>query len=477
MASLAATQRTARLQTSPDGVAAVGNRWRGPGSSARVWWFALLLVALCFEGLGRKFVDNVPGVVFYFAKDVALIAGVVALRWTVRTRTYAVALYSPFLVVLGLAAAVTVAQMFNPSQPSWILALLGIRAYWLWWFAPFVIAEVFADRGARERAITFLGFLSIGLALYATLQFTSPPDADINRYALHEGEVRLATAIVGATGRARVASTFAFIDGYADYVALMAPLLAALGASLSTWSRRVVALTGAAALTATVAMTGSRQGIALVAIGLLTALFASGFHRARAGRLVLVTSTVAIIVLATVNADAWEGVVARWNGGDTRERILNALMVIPPVAIARIDFPTFGEGTGTQQNARIQIVGASTAWDQEEEPGRYLFELGLVGYLCVWAARFGLLIACIRMARQLRRWGCKGESAAAAACAVMTIFGRLTFDHVWQACYFIALGVVLGIYVDARRRVEATRPEPDQPSRRSTTLLHASSRS
>src|SRR6266700_2873693 len=50
---------------------------RSAGSGFRLFWFALLLSAICLEGLGRRYLPSVPSTVFYFFKDAVLIVGLI----------------------------------------------------------------------------------------------------------------------------------------------------------------------------------------------------------------------------------------------------------------------------------------------------------------------------------------------------------------------------------------------------------------
>ncbi len=68
--------------TARAGGPAIAARAREEGAAERrgrtaTVWAALLLAAICFEGLGRKYVSAVPQPVFYLLKDVILLAGFV----------------------------------------------------------------------------------------------------------------------------------------------------------------------------------------------------------------------------------------------------------------------------------------------------------------------------------------------------------------------------------------------------------------
>jgi hypothetical protein len=95
-----------------------------------------------------------------------------------------------------------------------------------------------------------------------------------------------------------------------------------------------------------------------------------------------------------------------------------------------------------EQNARVSF-GIQSAWDVESENGRYLSELGPVGYLLVWFAKLGLVVALLRGYGILKRAGHRGSAAAALSFAALTMVGNLTFDHNWQALYFLGCGFIL----------------------------------
>ena len=63
------------------------------------------------------------------------------------------------------------------------------------------------------------------------IQFAAPPDASVNMYSVWNGEEVYSAdmAVVASTGRARVASTFAYVTGFVDFTILVPTLLLSLG--------------------------------------------------------------------------------------------------------------------------------------------------------------------------------------------------------------------------------------------------------
>ena len=414
-----------------------------------VLWMGALLISICLEGTGRKFMPAVPSALFYFLKDAILIVGLVAFGVRSDVLRRARRALSGFSPVLALAFIITIIQTVNGWQRSPLLALVGLRSYWLWWMAPLVIAS--ALRLAEDRAQTakVLAALALLVAMVAAVQFTFPAEAAINTYALYEGREIIDVATVGATGRARVSSTFSYLSGFADFAILVPALLLSLGIGEADRRTRWMCLVAAGASAITMPMSGSRGAVLAGAGALLAAAWGAGFLRSRVGRRLTLAGVLVAGAAATAVPEATEGVRSRFAGEDTASRIVEGLMVLPPVALALTEYPLTGIGTGLQQNARVAL-GVRTDWDSEGEPGRLLIELGPVGYLMVWLAKLGLIVALLRAARQFRREGRRGLSGAALAYALVTMLGNLVFDHVWQALYFTGLGLILQGAASAR---------------------------
>lgn len=407
---------------------------------ARIW-FAALLVSICFEGLGRKYLGGVPTLVFYYGKDAVLLVGLVRFGITRSQLELSRRLFG-FFAVIGMAAvAWTVVQMFNPAQTSLALAVIGLRAYWLWWLAPLVIASALREDADRRAALYMLAFVSIIVAVLAAFQFASPASAAINAYARYEGEQVSDVMVVSTTGRARVSSTFSFLSGFSDYVTIIPPLLLALG--LAERNRRLhwVILASAALSLGVMPMTGSRAPLLYAGICLVLIVWRAGFLKTRVGRRVLIGAVVAVMGSLWLVPAAFEGVQDRFGESDTQKRFESVLEVIPPVSIATLDYPALGWGTGTQQNARV-VFRVYSPWLTETEASRLLVELGVVGYLLVWLTKLGLSVALMRAGRFLRACGQRAMAGGALAFAFMTFISPLAFDHIWQALFFVAVGLV-----------------------------------
>jgi hypothetical protein len=424
-------------------------------------WFFALIAAICFEGLGRRYLPEVPSVVFYFLKDVVLLYGLVKYRPPLSTWRVTRRLYGGFAIVALVALAWTFLQLFNPEHRSVVLAAIGFRAYWLWWLAPALIAHVLREPKERVRAIYGLLATSAVVAVLAAVQFAAPADASINIYSYVDGE-QTEGATVHSTGRARVASTFSFLSGFADFTILIPTLTLSFGLDVRDPRLRRTAFVITGLTAATIPMSGSRASLLIAGTILLVSVWTAGLFKTRIGRRILVGGLTAAVVSVAVFPDAFLGVRSRFaDQEETNSRyLMMAASVLPPLAIGMVDHPPLGIGTGMQQNARVRM-GIPTAYEQEAEFGRYLVELGTFGYLVVWTAKLGIMAALVRAYKLLKRAGRRGAATASLSYAVLTMAGSLTFDHVWQALYFVGCGFILAEVISVLRAQAAVAPVPE----------------
>ena len=423
-------------------------------------WFALLMSTICFEGLGRRYMPQIPAAAFYFLKDVILLYGFVRYRPPPAVWRTARQLYRGFEVIWLMGFMWTVLELVNPEHQSGTLAAIGFRAYWLWWLAPALVAYVLREEKERRHAIYILLAVSTVVAVVAAMQFVSPAEASIYSYV--EGE-EVAQATVYSTGRARVASTFSFLSGFSDFTILVPTLTLSLGLDSREPRLRNAAFVVTGLTAATIPMAGSRLTVLVGGGILLISFWTAGLFFTRIGRRILIGSVAAVVISTVAFPDALIGVQSRFeNREETQSRyLLTAASVLPPLAIAMVDHPAFGVGTGMLQNARVAL-NVPVTHEVEQEFERHLVELGTVGFLLVWTVKLGLSIALFRAHRLLKRAGRKGAATAALSYAILTMVGNLTFDHVWQALYFIGFGFILAEVLSVVRARAAVAPAPEQ---------------
>jgi hypothetical protein len=434
----------------------------------KVAWFVALFSAICLEGLGRKYLPAIPAVAFYFLKDIILLFGFLRFRPPAPVRGMQRVLYRGFETVWLAGFAWTMLEMFNPDHMSFPLALVGIRAYWLWWLAPSVIAGVLMHPKRKQNAIYSLIVMSAFIAVMAAMQFASPSDSALNLYTVRDGQEIYAAdvATVASTGRARVASTFSFVSGFTDFTILVPTLLLSIGLEAKDRRLRRYALLGTLGAAAVIPMSGSRSSVVAAALVLAIGMWSAGLFFTRLGRRILLGGMVAVFLSLFAFPEAMSGVESRFqNREETSGRFAEAATLLPPYALIALDYPFMGLGTGMQQNARSSM-GAYSKWEAEGEVGRLLIELGPVGYMLIWLSKLGLMVALFRAYQILKRAGRRGAAGCALSYAVLTMAGSLVFDHVYQALYFTGCGFILAEVASLVRtpQVVPARPAPAPPS-------------
>ncbi len=127
------------------------------------------------------------------------------------------------------------------------------------------------------------------------------------------------------------------------------------------------------------------------------------------------------------------------------------------------------------QNARVRM-GISTAYVQEAEFGRYLVELGTFGFLVVWTAKLGLMVALVRAYRLLKRAGRRGAATASLSYAVLTMAGNSDLrPHLAGALlHWLRIHSGRGPFGDAGAGGgrTGTRADADRCAGRAMTSLH-----
>jgi len=305
-----------------------------------------------------------------------------------------------------------------------------------------VVANVLLSPWVRRRAIFVLAFVSGVVAVYAVIQFGAPSTSATNTYAIHAG-VEVAAFEVGSTGRARVSSTFSFISGFTDFVVLIPALLLSVGLGESDRRIRLIATTTALLSASSLPMSGSRAPFVVGLLLLAMIAREAGFLFTRIGRRVMLVGILAIFSVIYIFPDSLRGVRDRFDGEDTDSRFMAIYTILPPVALAVLDYPPLGLGTGMQQNFRGLFGVDLGEYESEGEIGRYLIELGVPGYLFYWGARVGLMVALLRAAKLFKRANRRAAAGAATAYAIVVFYGSLTFDHVWQGLFFTGTGFIL----------------------------------
>lgn len=420
----------------------------------------LLLFLLVFEGALRKWV--VPGAqdLVYFAKDGLLIAAFAGFLVDRRALAERLVPAGPLVPLLGLNVLYALLQVFNPNLPNVLVGLLGLKAYFLYLPLLWMVPATFEDRAELWRFLRLFAWLALPLGLLALLQFASPAGSFVNAYA-RQSESGLAHTF-GTSNHVRVTATFSYITGYVSYLFSTALLLFALLATVRWKPRGHLLLFAALGMTLLgMLMSGSRAPVLMLAVTLPLYLWSLVARDAR--QLSTVARVVAVAVgLGLLALYAAQEAVSAFLGraaqtGDVAGRLLAPFL--EPIALAS-EAGMVGYGIGaTHQAATLLVDGAAFSWLHllvEVESSRVMLELGVIGFLLVYALRLYLIGLALRQAWSLRDPFCRAVAFSALFFFLLHLPSGVVFN-VTAGVFYWFFGGLLFLAVKLERELQAAR--------------------
>jgi hypothetical protein len=375
----------------------------------------LIFWLLIFEGAIRKWVAPQYSTYLYFLRDpFALYTYFYALRTGLFTPA-PLALRTALLLaaLVGLASIV---NLLSVSSYTVILALYGLRNYFLYVPLAFLIARCFQvdDLFCLLRHSVLAMCIATPLAL---IQFTASPTAAINVGIGTDPELHFDNLTSGS-GHVRPPGTFTSVVGMSQLTASTAALL------LWAWSysgayrppSRLLVAVGGLAVAAALAVSGSRTSFVLVGVVVVAGIAVAPFLRKTSSKLkgVLIPTTIVVafaVLFPLVFHEAYQAFVDRWTDAAATEGQRFQLGWIGRALYGYYDFlrlldqvPLLGYGAGSAGNGAVTmgltINGVSVLKIAEEDWSRHVIDLGPVLALMLIAYRISFGVWLLR--RSLR---------------------------------------------------------------------------
>lgn len=440
-----------------------------------------LAMLLLLEGALRKWL--LPGLQewIYLAKDgltLALAAAVLtgaADTQPQETPAITAPISRATVTAIAALAAYLALSLVNPRNPSLLLYVFGVRSYLLP-LALLAVVPAVATAPAALKLWRALLWAAIPLMLLAAAQTLLPPGHVLNRYV---GWTEM--NVVAVTGRGpeatvRATGTFSFISGFTAYLVVIA---ATAPAVLIGLERRRLAwgLAALAAVFVALVLTGSRGPLVQAALTLAAATIPLWRLQQRNG---------------TAPQHRWPGLAAR---ALVLLAVAGVLLQRPmtqfaqrvqtvddvDVRIARIfaEFVegarsggAFGWGPGTMHQSRETLTrltgGGKLPRFVEEETGRIITELGLIGaplwYMLLWT----VVVDAVRRFRQAHEDKDRRAQCAAVATALLTAqaaVGGMVYNVYLYYFWALWLGVERCL---AARTQNADTAQADAPNAAAT---------
>lgn len=297
-----------------------------------------------------------------------------------------------FFLLLGIFEA------FNPNVPEFMVSIIGLVIYFFFIPLLFITRYIFESRQAILRFFKMFALFSVPLLVLGIFQYYSPPDSPLNTYVRTE-EV----SSIALSGQfARITSTFSYISGYTQYLQILI-MVAAYLLTVKGLSRKFVLFlyTLLPFIFVNLFMTGSRGPVAFSIIFILiylTLVFTrnQGKHRRNVIRLITASMVGLILISSTF--------IGKQSYSTFSERLSGESSDIIPRVITTYTAPfryfneagLIGFGIGTTYQAVQEQFKVGDMWRKmgigfEEEPGRIMLELGLIGFIITYYIRFSLV--------------------------------------------------------------------------------------
>ncbi len=311
-------------------------------------------------------------------------------------------------------------ELFNPHLPNLLVGVFGLEAYFS--FVPlfYMVPSLFPSKERLVRFLTLYALVAIpvfivGIAQFFTTQVGGETASPFVSYLQWPGFTLVppVSPVVSQEGinYARVSATFSYLSGYGTYVFVIIIVLLTL-LNLSIGVSMVSRVFLSIALTLGIAnafMTGSRGVVFSVAALVPIFFFTVLRSRPRTPRALWPAIVLSLLIVFTILllfspaiTQFWQRTMGAWDNAFAR--VVRTFAT--PVAYARYSFP-WGYGIGSTHQATFFLASGQPqyAWlptmEMEEEPGRVMLELGLVGFLLFYAMRLALLFGFWRLARTL----------------------------------------------------------------------------
>jgi hypothetical protein len=435
----------------------------------------LFVLLLTFDGAFRKWAFPAAEQLIFVAKDGLIAALFLYAGFFRQTRSH---LRLPTAVHLSLSLYIgyVLIEGANPALPNLLVGFWGIKAHIL--YASLIVlvpAAVLSLSDLYASLARLYPLVCLPVCFLAFAQIIAPADSIINQQ-VRGGLEGIAT--FGDAGIVRVAGTFSYLSGMAAFVevaVLLGVVLFLAGARgrlfLAAFGSSIVALP----------LTGSRAVIAVTVVGGLIVLVAGALNRSIsvprfASALIIIG---ALLVVSVVLQDAaWEAFQQRFDNSfdEGIPRIFTAFTN----AFQYFDvsgLSGYGSGAANLGAPALAPDGLRFYWlpvgaDFEEESGRLVLELGMLGWGLSVLMRTTLLLWALRLTFQGRSSNCRLAGLLALPFMALGVQqGSGVFAPSYSSVfYWASVGVMaLAEYehraADMRDALRATRAAPNTSRR------------
>lgn len=400
-------------------------------------WLIIILLAITLEGGLRKWLlPSWLHPLAYASKDILALAFVIhysrlssRVLSSLRDRIVIIAFLLLPCFLLGLTWSPTAAVMNLKNAVLWPL------------FA--IYMAVSFDWTALSKLTRALNVVVCGMAILGFVQFNSPNDAPINKYAWHVMGRMEPIATFGISAGVRATGTFSYISGYSTFasVAFLWMIWRLLNAR--SVAERAFSSLGALSSLVCALTSGSRSPLYQCFLGLAMAIAVSSHIRHKVRILTLLVVMIAGYCTFS-NEQLFVSFYQRLTeaGDSTRQRIAGAGLEFVRLAFQH----PFGVGMGQESNVSDYRLAEKQAAIEFIEDGRSRLAIE-GGWLAILAQ---IVTLWIFISIALRAWRTQNDQARIAVAAITPaatyLFTNcLWYDHNASALWWFFIGACLGV--------------------------------
>jgi hypothetical protein len=435
-------------------------KWPSTGATRLLAGFFIYLIV---EGALRKWVWPAGGVLLFAVKDVILffaLASLLASKDGLEKQMTSQMVHSVHFPIW--LAWLFMTLLFLVISPLDLSSFAGLRYY----LAPLplilLVPAVLSRPGQLPRWLRAASLITIAICILGIVQFFSPIDHPINKYAwIYDESASVATfgdpnEVGFGRGIARITGTFSFISTYAAF--LQAMLFVSIADFVVSSDRRKTVRAAACfgLVFANMAMTGARSAVLITAVTLLPFLPFLYSTIAR-GRSRLIQVLVAVTIFGVIGgflAQAFEALSQRASIESDNESRLRGAMFLPFFTLS--ESPAIGRGVGTTFLALAEVTQGSSNRDMnfdEISTDRLGTELGWAAYLFVLFVKLAYVGIAARIYVKSRDPAIKVLAMLSFAWQLCSHWEIPIYNAVAASFYFAGIGLAIWLH-----RITATNP-------------------
>lgn len=405
---------------------------------------AAFYIYIFLEGVLRKWIfPSIPGFLFYAIKYLILI--LISLSYIIKRHkglrninTNIGKIYL-FYAVTVIISSICITFLQNGFIAGSITTIQYITPIILIYTIPLCIN----DTNSLIKIIKWGKAIAFIVFLLAIIQYSSPPDSRINKYAT---EMENGIAMVGDA--ARVCSVFSYMTPLGDFCILIIAFTISIIPLQNKGVRNNLIYITLFLLGIIVSfMTGSRTVVLISALVILFFISKECIYNHNTKFITLILSLTLIFVTfySFFGIEAIDNFIYRASesSNDVSTRINRTFDISRMFNYAG----AFGNGVGIANMSVQSFITHPSEIDWEEEIGRVMIEFGLIGFIIITFVRIYVLINMVQISRSIKSHYISALSWATTIIIVpMTFYVQLCLYN-WFAyiIYFTMLGLNIAL--------------------------------